>query len=497
MSDFAYILIFFVYGLAFFSMGLVVALEGNRASDTRLRKALRPLAAFGLLHGLHEWMDMFRLIADAFGYRQCRLYCGAQIGFLAISFISLASFGGYLFAKTASRQRLILLLPLGLETIWVFGLLSFSYRFSGDDLWAVADVWTRYTLGIPAALLAAVGLIVQQRYFRQAGLWRFGRDAMWAAISFGWYGLVGQLFTRPSLLPPSTFLNRDLFLRLFGFPIELFRAASASLAAMFIVRFMRSFQVEIEQKIAELQAARLEEARRREALRGELYQRVIAAQEAERQRIARDLHDETGQALTAIGLGLRGLSARLQKPKNLAAAMETLRSLEELTQGALRELQRLIADLRPSHLDDLGLPAAIRWYANSVQAHSGLKIHVEIVGEEKTICSDYMTTLFRIFQEALTNVVKHAHASNVAVQLCFEPALVRLRVEDDGQGFDAELARRQKSWGLLGMQERATLLDGEFHLHSAPGRGTVVEVAIPYCPKHREEETNDDSSVAG
>ncbi len=487
MSDLAYILIFFIYGLAFFSMGLLVTLEGNRASDSRLRKALRPLATFGLLHGLHEWMDMFRLIADAFGRPQCMAYCGVQIGLLAISFISLASFGCYLFAKTAARQRLILLVPLGMEAVWVFGLLSLTRRFSGDEIWAAADVWTRYTLGIPASLLATVGLIVQQRYFRQAGMWRFGRDALWAAVAFAWYGFVGQLFTQPSPLVPSTFLNRETFFHLFGFPIEVLRAVSASLAAMFIIRFMRSFQVEIEQKIAELQAARLEEARRREALRGELYRRVIAAQESERQRIARDLHDETGQALTAIGLGLRGLSARLQDPRSVNGALETLHDLEDLTRQALEELQRLIADLRPSHLDDLGLPAAIRWYANSIQAHTGLKIRVTVEGTERTICSDYMTTLFRIFQEALTNVVKHAGASEVRVRLLFEPQVVRLRVEDNGRGFDAALAQKQKSWGLLGMQERTALLDGEFHLQSAPGKGTVVDVAIPYCPKHQEE----------
>jgi signal transduction histidine kinase len=290
-----------------------------------------------------------------------------RLALLAVSFVSLIAFGTYLLAYTEAAQRVITLVPIGLEAIWVFGLASFRGNYPPAEIWGVADVWTRYTLAMPAGLLAAIGLIAQQRAFRRSGLVSFGRDALWAAVAFAWYGVVGQFFVQATALPPSNLINQDLFLQIFGFPVQLFRASMAVAASVFVIRFLRAFQVETEQKIIELQAAQLEEAQKQEELKSELFRRVVEAQESERQRIARDLHDETGQALTAIGMGLRGLSTALTKDRNRDQAVKTLRHLESMSADSLHELQRLIADLRPSHLDDLGLPAALRWYASIVQ----------------------------------------------------------------------------------------------------------------------------------
>jgi signal transduction histidine kinase len=309
---------------------------------------------------------------------------------------------------------------------------------------------------------------------------QFGRDSLWAAIAFAWYGLVGQAFTRVSLLPPSTFLNQNLFMEVFGFPVQLLRAIAAGAASAFVVRFLRAFEVERQRQIASLQAARLDEAKKREALRGDLLRRVVEAQEAERQRIARELHDETGQALTAIGLGLRGVEGTIHMDGEKAT--RNLRHLEELVSHSLDELQRLIADLRPSHLDDLGLPAALRWYTSEVQKRSELDVAVEIEGEEHPIPGTVKIALFRVAQEALTNVLKHASATSAQLWLSFEEENVRIRVWDDGCGFDSEKLAFENaaSWGLMGMRERAALLGGEFHILSRPGRGTLVEVTIPY-----------------
>ena len=233
---------------------------------------------------------------------------------------------------------------------------------------------------MPASILTAVGLVVQQRAFRRSGLVRFGQDALWAAITFAWYGLFGQVFAKNTPIFPSNLINQQTFFEIFGFPIQMFRATAAVAAAIFVIRFLRAFQVETEHKIADLQAAQLEESQQREVLRGELFRRVVAAQEAERQRIARDLHDETGQSLTAIGMGLRGLAGKLSARNK--EALGTLHTLETLTADLLQELQRLISDLRPSHLDDLGLSAALRWYAGRIQEHSTIHVRVDILGEE-------------------------------------------------------------------------------------------------------------------
>ncbi len=475
-------LVSFIYGLAFFSMGLAITLEGGRGADTRLRHALRPLAAFGFVHGAHEWLEMLQGLNLLPGQATVPLAWEAlRLAILSFSFLSLAAFGSSLLAPTAQFRRLSLIVPLSQAAIWGIGLFVMRGRYTLENgLWEAAHAWTRYVLAIPAALLASAGLVAQQRAFRQAGLVRFGRDSLWAAVAFAWYGLVGQLFTQASLLPPSDVLNAELFLRVFGFPIQLLRAGAALVAATFVIRFLRASEVETQRQITELQRARVEEAERREALRGELLRRVVAAQEAERQRIARELHDATGQALTALGLGLRGVSTLLSENGNPAAAR--LRQLENLAASSLDELRHLIADLRPSHLDDLGLAAAIRWYAKDVQTRTGLDVQVEITGTQPLLSPPVNIALFRVAQEALNNTIKHSGAKQASVRLLYGEAEVKLQIDDNGCGFDASghAIPARPSWGLLGMQERAALLGGQFSVRSVPGQGTQVEVVIPY-----------------
>ena len=495
---FSTVIIYFIYGLSFFSMGLLVAMEGGRSSDERVRKALRPLAGFGLVHGIHEWMEMFIPIAILSSQPVSPWVTGIQISLLSFSFLSLSAFGGYLLAKDEVAQRISLLVPLGLEAAWVAGLLVIRENYPPAAVVAAAQVWTRYILGIPSSLLAAVGLIAQQRAFRRAGLVRFGQDSLWAAVAFAWYGLVGQFFANVSVLPPSNFINEVLFQQLFGIPIQVVRAIAAALAAIFVIRFLRAFQVEAEQKIAALQAQQLEESHQREAMRGELFRRVVAAQEAERQRIARDLHDETGQSLTAIGMGLRGLESRLTRDPNQAAV--NLRELQTLTADSLQELQRLMTDLRPSHLDDLGLSAALRWYAGKLQERYSFNIKVDITGNEQPLEEAVKIAIFRIIQESLNNIIKHSKATNVKIDLDFEEKRIHVRVFDDGQGFDldhlkAMQSSRRPSLGLAGMQERAALLGGTVSIQSRPGNGTLVEALIPY--HYGSEEQNENTPVAG
>lgn len=471
--------IYFFYGLAFFSMGLLVAMEGGRSTDARLRMALRPLAGFGLVHAAHEWLEMFKEMGH-FDTAFFNLMPIFELSILAFSFLSLAAFGSYLVLGSESTWRVSLIIPLALEAVWVAGLLHFRDIYAPEEILAITDVWTRYALAIPAGLLAAAGLIVQQRAFRRAGLVSFGRDSLWASVSFGWYSLVGQLFPNASALPPSDFLNSELFLGLLGFPIQLLRAVTAIFAAVFVIRFLRAFQVESDRKITELQEARLHEAREREALQAELFRKVVAAQEAERQRIARDLHDETGQSLTAIGMGLRGLADEM---KSRRGKSDTLGQLQTLTSDALRELQRIIADLRPAHLDDLGLSSTLRWYVHRLQEMVPLTIRLDISGEEHAMDETVKIALFRIVQEALNNIIKHSQATHAGISLEYREKSVHILVRDNGIGFDMNVVKDRigrVSLGLAGMGERAALLGGTVEIHSRPAYGTEVEAVIPY-----------------
>jgi len=493
MPTFSFTLIYFFYGLAFFTMGLIVLVEGGRGGDPRLRKALRPLAVFGLIHGGHEWVEMFGFLQLLPRQDVIPLFWNSlRLGLLAFSFLSLSAFGAAMLSPSENIRRISLLVPLALAGIWGFGILIMRGYYFESRLWDVADVWTRYIIGIPGALMACWGLIAQQKIFRIAGMERFGRDSLWAAVAFGWYGVIGQIFTRQSPLPPSTYFNQELFLVIFGFPVQLLRAFAAIVASIFVMRFLRSFEVESQRQIDDLKEQQLLEAQRRETLRGELLRRVVSAQEAERQRIARELHDETGQALTALGLGLRGVATTLRQDVDKTAY--NLRQLEGMAVRSLDELRRLIADLRPSHLDDLGLGPALRWYGNEIEERTSLNVQVVAPGGKiGMLPQTVVLALFRIAQEAITNVVKHALAKNIFINVGQNNGDIVLEIHDDGDGFNpgSIAAGNKPSWGLLGMEERAALLGGSFILKSSEGKGTRVRVSIPFHSMV-ENEDNDD-----
>lgn len=219
-----------------------------------------------------------------------------------------------------------------------------------------------------------------------------------------------------------------------------------------------------------------------EAARKGFSARVLEAQEEERKRIARELHDETSQALTTIVINLELLDRFL--PPGAQAIRDRLNSVRDLVLNTLEETRRLIHDLRPTILDDLGLVPAIRWYAKSKLESQGIKVTYQLAEEGcEAVAPEVRTALFRITQEAVTNILRHAKAKNVRIGLCREGDEVRLYIEDDGQGFDeTELARldpRERGMGLFGMQERASLLGGEVRIQSRPGSGTRVLVKIP------------------
>lgn len=233
--------------------------------------------------------------------------------------------------------------------------------------------------------------------------------------------------------------------------------------------------------VAEENAALYEELRRKEAARSELLKGVIRAQEEERRRIARELHDETSQALTALVVGMETVALAPETEKG--RVQKKLTELKELAVETLEDVHRLIYDLRPSVLDDLGLVAGLRWYADSRLQPAGVRVRVLVTGEEKRLPAELETALFRIGQEAISNAARHAHAANVLLGLDFQDRRITLEVEDDGVGFDlagvTESAAPRPGWGILGMQERASLLGGTLEIASEPGKGTRVKASIP------------------
>lgn len=687
------VVVYFFYGLAFFCLGLIVLIESRRASALRLARALGYLAAFGIIHGLHEWFEMFQRLgeAGATAVPAWLLLDELRIGHLVVSFIVLIIFGVRLiFAnrEDPAQERLLAFSAAGaLTAVWLVSVLTtrWQYQLEGDDFLTVADVLSRYILGIPGAVLAAWAIVLEQRTFHAQDLSDTGRDLLRAALALLLYGLLGQMFTKPSFFFPANIINADLFIELFGIPIQLFRAVMATLIAFFVIRALRAFETERQRNLAraneerlaaqrkalavqeqareqtellnrELQTAvqdlgllydlsrvlsttldkkallarainqitaslpqfvrgiivlrqkpgkplecaacnghpncqtsspcqqaqaitraiettaapvyahddqinplppipypprntlldlagdsaigiplsiqdqvigslvlhihpevdalterdlsllitiagqisiavenatRYEESQARELLRGELLHQVVSVQERERQRIARDLHDGAGQSLTALGLGFAAVSETVKTNPTLAAAQLT--ELKQMSTQALGELRDLIRDLRPSLLDDLGLVPALQNQVQTFQAHSGVATVLKVEGGVHRLPSDIETIVFRIAQEALTNIAKHARATMATVTLTFDPHTIHLDVQDNGRGFLVEEAldsgtEPRHAWGLLGMQERVALVGGNCRVQSTPGQGTAVQISIPLSNELMVEE---------
>ncbi len=202
--------------------------------------------------------------------------------------------------------------------------------------------------------------------------------------------------------------------------------------------------------------------------------RVVEAQELERARLARELHDETGQALTSILLGLKPLEQTVDSTE----AREALASVRELVISTLQDVRRLAVELRPSALDDFGLVPAVERLTDTFREQSGLQVDLESQLGEERLAREAETTLYRVIQEALTNVIKHAGAERVSILLQRKHSAVVAVVEDDGSGFDPG-STRDDALGLAGMRERVSLAGGRLQVESSPGSGTTVVVEVP------------------
>jgi signal transduction histidine kinase len=235
-------------------------------------------------------------------------------------------------------------------------------------------------------------------------------------------------------------------------------------------------EVRVAERTRELEGANVE-LRAREELRRALLQKIITAQEDERKRIARELHDETSQSLAVLNMGLEAATEAIATGKT-----PRLDEVKALAVRTLEDVHRLILDLRPSVLDDLGLLAAIAWYAERTLESRGISVRCELEELRSRLPPELETVLFRICQECLTNVARHAQATAVLVQVGQEGDAVRIEIEDDGKGFDPPSAAERpgrRPWGLMGIRERAELFGGKVTFDSAPGQGTRVVVWIP------------------
>jgi signal transduction histidine kinase len=193
--------------------------------------------------------------------------------------------------------------------------------------------------------------------------------------------------------------------------------------------------------------------------------------------MAREIHDELGQQLTSLKIDVAQLSRAIDRDER-AALRERAQAVAGLLDTMIQTVRRIATDLRPAVLDDFGLLAAIEWQVQDFQARTGIDCRFTANVQELPLAAPVATALFRLFQEALTNIARHAQARHVEVTLAREAAGLLLRVRDDGQGISDQQRLATGSLGLMGMRERVRQLGGEFEIDSAPGQGTVVTVRV-------------------
>ncbi len=291
------------------------------------------------------------------------------------------------------------------------------------------------------------------------------------------------LFFLARLLPYRTTDDR-----IAGVVITFVDVTERQIAKMAALQAKNELEKRVQERTSELDAVnsalRQEVVDHREAERGrqELQRLLLSAQEAERSRISRELHDEVGQQISALMLGLKSVESGVQD----ATLVERLQELRATTERAGRVIHALAYQLRPLALDELGLVRALGGFLEDWQERSGIRVDFVTTGIEDARLSDNIeTTVYRIVQEATNNVLKHASAKSLSVSLELRNQSLTAIVEDDGVGFDAQTVARsvaQRRIGIAGMRERAATVSGEFTVESSPGHGATVRVRVPVSP---------------
>lgn len=453
--------IVFAYGLVFFVMGLAIALQSRQSSRIELARSLAWLAAFGILHSLYEWGELFSPVHEAYLTPQgVKTLHDVHLLFLSISFACLLEFGVALL-RPLQRGQWIHPLTLGLLGGYAVAVIFVLPQVIPDphDWHHTSDALARYLMGFPGGLLAAYGLREQTfRHIAPLKAPHIVATLRYAGIALALYGLLGGLV--PPAIPyfPGNILNTTTFEQVTGLPPLVFLSLIGLVLALTVIRALEVFHVETERRIEQMEQ-----------------QQILAA---ERERLARDLHDRTIQ--TAYTAGLMVDSARkLAEPGS---------QLYTRLDRAVTALDAVIHDLRHNlgALNDTAsgesLATALSRLAEDPRFRSLVNIHLDLrLPEDEALSPRRSDHLMAIVVEALANIVRHARATEVTIRLVCEDDRLRLSVQDNGAGIPRE---PQAGFGLRNMRERARLLGGTLEITGERSRGTTVRLDIPLRDTH-------------
>jgi signal transduction histidine kinase len=486
------VIVLTVYGQVFFVLGLAVALQSLKRSSLALARPLPWLAAFGIVHGFHEWGYLFVPIQSGYlPLAATEALLVLQLLMKGASFALLLQFGVELLAAVTRLPILprLRLLPAAAFLGWAGATLVVSAAYAGfrpdPGAWlpqgrieealasigaplAVGDVLGRWLLALPGAALAAWGLLASATTVRAVARPQVVLGLRAAAVAFGVYAVLGGVIGQVAPFPPASFLNGAAVLDAVGIPIEVLRSGAGLVIAIAIILALDLFEQETDRALAE--------ARRRELLA------------RERERIGRDLHDGIIQSIYAAGLHLDEASAALDPSADAPRAR--IRTVLDELERIGDEIRTTIFDLRTASLETRDSEEIVRAVADELRANTLVGLDLQVRGDWRPeLTAEQAEQLHQVVHEAFSNILRHARASHVTVRLTCLRRRLRLTIADDGVGFDlADAAAREgsgRAQGMRNMRRRAELLQATLAVRSEPGHGTELSLTMPVATRRR------------
>ncbi len=449
------VLVFFVYGLVFFVLGLAIALQSHHRSRLELGRALGWLAAFGFAHGLHEWGAIFIPIqAQYVDPVIIELLQVLRVVLLALSFTFLFQFGVELLRERWPR---LIVLPLILMVAWTLVFIIPGIGISDDfTLWhQQAGTWARYLLGFTGGLVAAAGLYYQaQHHIKPLNLQPIYRTLKIAGVGLLLYAFFGGLVVPGGHFFPANWLNETAVQNAIGIPVPVFRSLIGLLLALTIIRALDVFDVEVDQMIEQME--------------------VEQSLSVERDRIGRDLHDGAVQQLYSAGLIVS--AARRKLPQEPEVAGQRLDKAVQVIDETIDGLRAMMGELREVPTECV-LPDELRRRVADPRLTALLEMELSMDLPETSLFTPMQIHhISAIVNEALSNAARHAHARHVQVDACKNGTQFQLTIADDGRGF--EPTEQGSGYGLRNMRDRARLLGGQLEIQSELNEGTTILLTL-------------------
>jgi len=493
--------IYLFYGSCFISTGILIFAQPKKNSAFKFAEIVWLLAVFALIHGFTEWLNLLSFIhAD-----------NAQIQLLSLISLILS----YCFLFEFGMRILIIsenISKNGLSRYfkWYWLLIVFTFVFfiridTSVKFLYKGEILARYLLGLPGSFLTGAGFFLYYRHEKYA-LKHLNVDKYFllAGISFWIYGILAGIVVPKGNFFPSNLFNSDNFYSMIGIPVQVFRAGAAPSIALAIVGIIRLFNKETNnellrynkqlegmvtdrtQKLMNINVQLEDEIKIHKKMEQQLHlltSRMFSIKEDERVMISREIHDELGQIMTRLKIDLSLLMEDMLESKCDKVYMEKLKSLSGYIDRIFKRIKDIAKFLRPKELDSLGLISAIKTYINDFQKHTGISCSLQYLlnCDERDIKFDDTTeiAIFRIIQEALTNIVRHSKANEACVIIENSIGFLRFSIKDNGRGISDSEISESGSLGLLGMKERAHMIGGEMNIVSAKDNGAVITLSIP------------------